>query len=332
MQSGVRLTYDEIEAIIIAELRGYKGRPAVFSKGHNNPVTKMYALCGPHGMGKTYFWKRLADKYKLPIRRMVFGEKEVEDALGIPSEKSDEVGHHSMLAPPGFPIEEPEIDVAGSSDLMPGRDLKNGEFSGFGILLINEFSTANAKQESQLRSLVSDRMIGDHRVGDGWMIVGDTNPVDHKYHTVNQLDESVQARIVLLPVQSTYEDAMSFWQATGQLGSIVYSFLRINKEFWKEIDNRRWVAAADAVECLVQNGAKESVLGKVLSIMINETISTAFLKFRRYGDDPYHYPILANTYISCSEKEHEAHMKLIERWKKSQEKQVLLQEIGRAHV
>ena len=316
VQSGLKFSYSEISKIILSELSGYRGRPDVLSVGNNNPVTKMYALCGPHGMGKTYFIKKFAALHKIPVRRIVFGEKEVEDALGIPSEESEERGHHSMLAPPGFPAEPPEISITGKYDLIPGRDVSGSSFSGKGILLINEFCTANAKQESQLRSLISDRMIGDHRVGDGWLIIGDTNPLDHKYHTVNQLDESVQSRVFLLPVESTYEDAMTFWQASGHLSPIMYSFLRLNRDFWKEVDNRRWVAAGDAAQCLIAGSAPEAVIGKTLAVALNEVISSAFLKFRHYGDDPYYYPILANDYMSASETVHEGHMKLIERWKK----------------
>jgi MoxR-like ATPase len=324
-ESGISFTLDEIRQTIKAEVEGFPGRPTMWKRG-DNPVVKMLALSGPHGIGKTFFVKSLASELQIPIRRMVFGEKEVEDNLGIPSSEQipGSPGHHIMLAPPGFPMETPESETTSKFDLLPDRDISKSKYKGRGILLINEFCTANPKQESQLRSLISDRCLGDHYLGDGWIIIGDTNPLDQKYTTVNQLDESVQSRIFLMPVRSTYEEAMRFWQATGYVRNYVYKFLRINHPFWPALDNRRWTAISDSVECWMNNKLPESLIGRLMSIAANDTISAAFVKFIHHGDNPLYYPLTAKEYLLADEKAHKEHLALFDKWVGHQELQILM--------
>lgn len=326
VESGIAFTFPEVQQIMTAEIEGYPDRPTMWKRG-DNPVIKMLALSGPPGMGKTYFLKQVAATLQIPIRRMVFGEKEVEDNLGIPSDQQIEgsPGHHVMLAPPGFPMEAPETECTSNYDLLPGRDIRKSKHKGKGILLINEFCTANPKQESQLRSLISDRCLGDHYLGDGWIIVGDTNPLDQRYTTVNQLDESVQARIFLMPVKATYDDAMRFWQSNGFVKDYVYKFLRMNAPFWAALDNRRWTAISDSVSCWMHNKLPESLIGRMMSIASNDTIAAAFVKFIHHGDNPLYYPLLAKDVLLCDDKKHKENLALFDKWINHQELQILMQ-------
>lgn len=322
-ESGKRYDFTEVDQLVRAELTGFEGRNSPYDRGNQN-VAKMMMMLGEAGIGKTSFWKELAVKYKIPLRIINFGEVEVEDNLGIPKaqEGSD---YHAVQAPPGFPLHTPEADVSSEYDVLPGRDISASDFKGKGIVLFNEVCTVNPKQESQLRSAISERKIGYNRIADGWILVADSNPSDTKYTTVNKLDYSLEARIFALPVNVSFRDSMSFWRRTQILGDRLYGFLRMKGETtWQYADNRRWTSVADTVQCLLAAKAAPTAVGKFLGITIDPAVGTEFEAYMRFGDDPVHYPIPVRQLLSCTKEEHASHMKLADIWKKDPDKQALL--------
>ena len=325
-QAGIFFKYADVEKVLLADLAGYEGRRDPAIRG-NQEVAGMYALIGEHGCGKSTFIKDFAIKHMLPLRILCFGEKEPEDALGIPSTGEGQE-HHTVLAPPEFPCEVPETGRTGPKDVLPGRDISGTKFPGKGILWVNEFCTADNKQESQLRSLISERRIGDNLGADGWRLVGDTNPLDSKYQTVNKMDESVEARIHPFCVRPSYEETLEYWRVSGVLPGRGYGFLRMNKSLWDMADNRKWTTTFDRVACIEANIPHETankLCIRLLELHVGTAVGQAYLNYTIHGDDPNYYPLTANEYLEASEEEHHTHLARITTWSQDEDSRSLLQ-------
>ena len=326
-QQDKRFQFSEIEKILLADLAGFPGRRDPLIRGQQE-VARLYALVGEKGIGKTSWGKCFCRGYKLPMRFLTFGEREAEDNLGIPA-AGESRQHHEVLAPPDFPSEPPETDITGPRDVLPGRDIRGGRFAGKGIVWVNEFCTADNKQESQLRSLITERRIGDNLVADGWLLIGDTNPLDARYQTVNQLDESVESRCYALCVKPTYESTMAYWRETGMLPGRAYGFMRMNKPLYELADNRRWTTVFDLLACLEATEMPEREANKIcaslLELHIGTTVGAAYLKYTVHGDNPVHYPINSNDYMTAEGEVHEEHVERLKAWMKDDDSRSLIQ-------
>lgn len=327
LNSGKTYSFEEIDLLMFSELAGYAGRRDPTLRG-NQDIAKMYLVIGEAGIGKTSFWKQFAIKYKIPMRMINFGEVEVEDNLGIPKAAEGSV-YHEVQAPPGFPVLPPERDVSCDYDVLPGRSLRDSAFVGKGIVLFNEVATANPKQESQLRSAISERKIGHNRIADGWLLVADSNPMDTKYTTVNRMDYSLESRLLPLPVRASYETAMTYWAKSGTLSKTIYHFLEAKKvPMWERADNRRWVSVGDSVQAMVENNVDIELISKFLETAIGVGVGPEFMAFLRFGNDPEYYPIMATDILEATAEENKKHVALIKRWSKDAERGGLIASTG----
>ena len=326
-QTDIRFEFADIERVLLADFAGYDGRSDPLMRGHQE-VARLYALVGEKGIGKTSWGKSFARRHKLPMRFLTFGEREAEDNLGIPAAGKDRL-HHEVLSPPDFPSESPEINLTGERDVLPGRDISDTKFPGKGIVWVNEFCTADNKQESQLRSLITERRIGDNLVADGWLFIGDTNPLDPRYQTVNQLDESIESRCYAFCVKPEYEATMAYWRESQVMPARGYGFLRMNKSLWGMADNRRWTTVFDLVGCIEASGLPEresnAICIRLLELHIGSSIGQAYLNYTIHGDDPKFYPITANEYMAADAQGHDRHLTLITEWSQDQDSRSLLQ-------
>ena len=321
-ESTTRFSLREAARVVLSDLQGFADRRDHTLRG-NQEIAKLYALVGEHGIGKTSWGKTFCLTHTLPMRFLTFGEREAEDNLGIPSTGESRV-HHDVLAPPDFPSEEPERGLTGVRDVLPGRDITGGEFPGRGIVWVNEFCSADNKQESQLRSLITERRIGDNLVADGWLLIGDTNPLDPRYQTVNQLDASIESRIYPLCVQMTYEDAMSYWRESNVMPSRMYGFLRMNKPLWDTVDNRRWTTVADTLACLEANDNDLDLCIKILEQFIGPSVGAAYAQYCEHGDNPDFYPLVASDFLNVEGAEYKEMYARVKKWSKNPESQSLL--------
>lgn len=325
-QSDIRFEFETIEKILCADLKGYPGRRDPLTRGHQE-VARLYALVGEKGIGKTSWGKAFCRKHKLPMRFITFGEREAEDNLGIPAAGKDRK-HHEMLAPPDFPSEPPELDITGPRDVLPGRDVSGGPFPGKGIVWVNEFCTADNKQESQLRSLITERRIGDNLVADGWLLIGDTNPMDARYQTVNQLDESIESRCYAFCVKPSYEATMAYWRESRVLSPRAYGFMRMNKSLYEMADNRRWTTVFDQLACIEAAGLNEreanALCIRLLELHIGQAVGQSYLKYTVHGDNPVFYPINARDYMEAEGDAHAEHVERLQAWTKNEDSASLI--------
>jgi hypothetical protein len=292
----------------------------------------MLVQVGPPGIGKTKRLEQVCHMNDLDFCFMEFAGTEVEDNLPIAVAQEDP-NHPGTFKKLGY----------GPLYQEPKGRRKTG------ICLVNECLGADPRQQQQMRAFLSNRQLAGVPIHDGWIMVGDTNPLGSEYLDNKPMTRSLESRCMYIPVQGNYETSMNFWAGNartdhlmlpevgspvpltpGKIYEPLYMFLRMfggdsDHSFFQAADPRRWTALSTVLARMHSAGlvsAGEQI--KFLGYVLNDGVVAAYQTMLQTGTDPIHYPVQGHKFIQATEKDHKTHMGYLTKWEKDTNKNLLV--------
>jgi hypothetical protein len=166
-------------------------------------------LEGPRGVGKTQMQRQISAElsaesgYKVEVKTVILSVLEAPDMNGMPYILSN-------------------VTEYGRPHFLPSE--------GYGILFFDEANRANRDIQNALLTLIEDREINGHRLGDGWIIVLAGNPVTQgsstgpKYDT-RQFDDALKDRMSWYHMEPRTVEVVNFLKNKYGASNKVVSWL-----------------------------------------------------------------------------------------------------------
>lgn len=201
MSDKLNLSISQVKSVLAARLKRQIAEPGI--------KLRSIFIEGERGIGKTDIIKQVA--------------AEVALELGL------EVNTVTL---PAAVLEAPDINGLGYVELNITR-FAAPEFlpaGGFGILFIDEVNRANTDVQNGLLTLVQDRQIHQHKIGDGWLIVGagNTNANGGNYK-VKEFDPALKDRFAYVMISPTSGDLITYLE-TKYKDNIIVKYLQDNPQ------------------------------------------------------------------------------------------------------
>jgi hypothetical protein len=176
---NISLTASEISDLIVSR----------FLEQIKNPGQKLRPLylTGHAGIGKSQIVKQAAARAEALIKEITKDKK---------AKTSCKISTLVFCEPPDFlglahiaidETDKEEMTVFARPSLLP-KD-------GYGILFFDEANRANKEIKSGLLTLIEDREINGHKLGDGWIVVLAGNPSGDRYQGATEFDPALQDRV-----------------------------------------------------------------------------------------------------------------------------------------
>ena len=180
MNNGINISLnaDEISDLIVSRFLeqvknpGQKLRP-IFIQGHS-------------GIGKSQIVRQASEKAEVKIREFT-GNKKVKTQCKTTTLVFTEPPDFLGLAHVAIDSDKEELTVFARPSLLP-KD-------GYGILFFDEANRANKEIKSGLLTLIEDREVNGHRLGDGWIVVLAGNPAGDRYQGATEFDPALADRV-----------------------------------------------------------------------------------------------------------------------------------------
>jgi hypothetical protein len=175
---NVSLTASEISDLIVSRLMSQIKEPG-------KKLRPIYLLAHA-GVGKTQITHQAAK----------LAEAKIREFLKKPITTRCQTTALVFMEPPEFlglchitidPKDKEEMTVFARPSLIP-KD-------GYGILFFDEANRANREIRSGLLTLIEDREINGHKLGDGWIIVLAGNPANDRYQGASEFDPALLDRV-----------------------------------------------------------------------------------------------------------------------------------------
>lgn len=228
----------------------------------NNNATRSRAvyLTGPSGIGKSQTVYQAAAELDIPVVDLRLSQMDPVDLRGVPSiDKKTTVWN----VPSFFPT-----------------DPKSK-----GLLFLDEISSAPPAIQAVAYQLVLDRMIGEYKLPDGWMIVAAGNRQSDRGVTFTMAAPLLN-RMTQLDVDTTLDDFRDWWFGEGKRPEIV-AFLSDRADFLHKYDAdsygkqfpspRSWAAASD----ILNMNFDDAVRVEMLRGVVGEEAAGTFETFLR---------------------------------------------------
>ena len=150
-------------------------------------------LEGARGVGKTQSIKQVAEELSEETRKKVQFKTVILSVLEAPDLN-------------GMPYIKDGVTEYGRPHFLPD--------SGHGILFFDEANRANRDIQNALLTLIEDRSINGHKLGDGWVIVLAGNPVNQggtgpKYDT-RQFDDALKDRLSFYTMDTRDHEVVNY--------------------------------------------------------------------------------------------------------------------------
>ena len=295
---------------------------------------------GEQGIGKTERGRQISRQLGMEYRDSHIGARMFEDGLGIQSRTEDpnNPGHHSMLAPPGFPSEPPkkgkyvvfldntERQYNGEEQHLEWIDVdgKRGQvivYTGYGVYFHDEIMTADVDKQNQIRDMIDNRRVGALKIADGWFQVGATNPPTRGFLTVKRTDQAVEDRYLYIPVQPSWDEAVGYWELNNLVPKtlIHYILWRNGEGFFggqkdeSRLSPRRWVAVGNLIECMQKQGMDPDIISKAMALNLTPSHGNNFKIFLEFGDDQTKFPIRTSDMLDSTKLDN--NLKILKQWK-----------------
>jgi len=169
------------------------------------PVARLLnpLLMGNPGIGKTEAWEQAAEELNVECRTVIVAQYDAGEMGGMPFlAKNKDTG-------------ESEYQRA-RPDWLPS--------AGTGVLVLDELTQAPHSVLNIVAQLVNEHRIGEHALGDGWVIGGACNLLSNRAAT-NTLPAHVKDRFMFLPVEAEATSVIDRFNHL-KLPSEMTSFLR----------------------------------------------------------------------------------------------------------
>ncbi|MGA7800455.1 MAG: AAA family ATPase [Gammaproteobacteria bacterium] len=176
-------------------------------EGQHTPVM----LWGPPGVGKSQIVAQVSERHAVPVIDVRLSQMEPSDLRGIPFR----VGEHVEWAIPA---------------MLPDRE----RHGAFGILFLDEITSAPPSVSAAAYQLILDRRLGAYRVPDGWAIFAAGNRQGDRGVTYT-MPAPLANRFSHFEVDANLDD----WVAWGYRSGIderVIAFLRFRPELLFDFD------------------------------------------------------------------------------------------------
>lgn len=169
-------------------------------------------LTGDPGIGKTSIVEQVAEELGLELYTCIVAQYDPADLAGLPIVQD---GNYVRTRPDWLPNE------------------------GEGILFLDELPQACTMSQNLMAQLTNERRIGNHHLGDGWVIVAAGNKLSNKAGT-SQMPSHLKDRMMTLEIEANLDDTVAYFNATG-INEKICGYLRYRPDKIAEFD-----ASADA--------------------------------------------------------------------------------------
>ena len=159
-------------------------------------------IWGAPGIGKSAVVKSVANSNNLDMIDLRLGQIPPSDLRGLPYIK-DSVAHYAR----------PEW-------LRP---------DGAGILFLDELSNAVPSVQGLSQQLLLDRRVGEHKLGDGWFVIGAGNNREHGA-AVHGMPTPVANRMIHLEMEAEI-DSWKAYAIGANMNADIIAFLSFRPEF-----------------------------------------------------------------------------------------------------
>jgi len=177
----------------------------IIESGEQTPV----CLMGPPGIGKSDIVQQTADQHGMDLIDLRLAQVPPADIRGLPQI----VEGISRYARPAY---------------LP-KD-------GVGILFLDEITNAPPAVQGLVQQLVLDRMLGEHRIGDGWRFVLAGNRREHGA-AVHGMPAPVANRMIHLEVEADF-DSWKRYALAHEIHPDVVGFLTFRPELMFRLDRK----------------------------------------------------------------------------------------------
>lgn len=153
---------------------------------------------------------------------------------------------------------------------------------GYGIMLLDEANrVTDIDMRSALLSLLCDREINGHKLGDGWQIVLAGNPFGSNYET-QEFGPALKDRIVFIDYKPDMEDVQNYFKQ--RYPDHVLTKVLLDKPEIIDLDNK------------VENGSGDTVTPRTLEATVNITYDFG-KDFDAYKQNKKEFHLLAGAYL-----------------------------------
>ena len=161
---------------------------------------------------------------------------------------------------------------------------------GYGIIFIDEFTQASQSVQSVLAQLILERRLGEHKLGDGWMIVVASNRIKDRAST-SVMPTQVRDRLKpWLNVDNTWESIANHFMDKG-INQKIVSWVKYTKDqftsekaFDRDANSNPTPRSIEVAGSVLDMELDEHLLRPMLCGTIGNEASTSLLAFIKYYD------------------------------------------------
>jgi hypothetical protein len=201
------------------------------------------------------------------------------------------------------------------SEFVPGAVWRDNYTLG----ILDELASAPTLIQNQIREMIDGQLNGE-QVDPNCFYIGTSNPPDPRFTTVNAVDAAVEKRLKVYVAVPTQEELLQVWSEI--MPDLIYKFLMMNRAFIDTLAPREWHGVAqDVQDVITAGGDLNTAIGEASDELYdNPEVEVALRKFVKFGNDPYYYPILGRDLIGADKDMSNAHLRLVERWFKDNQR------------
>ncbi len=218
---------DSIEAYLKKDSYGEYEIPSI----RQRPIL----LMGPPGIGKTQIMEQIARECEIGLVAYTITHHTRQSAVGLPFIREKEYG--------GTKYSVTEYTMSEILATVYEKIEKTGHQEG--ILFIDEINCVSETLAPTMLQFLQNKMFGNQRVPEGWMIVAAGNPPEYN-KSVREFDVVTLDRMKKIDVEPDYEVWKEYAYRVGIHGAIL-SYLEIKKEcFYRmetTVDGKAFVTA-----------------------------------------------------------------------------------------
>ena len=157
---------------------------------------------------------------------------------------------------------------------------------GFGILFVDEVAQATLMHHNIFGQLVDERRLGNHYLGDGWIIISAGNRLKDKAGS-NKLPSQLRDRFTYLDLEIDLDDLLKYY-AENKVDPRISSWLKFDDQYLYEFDvnadSNCTPRSVERASTLMNLGLDSLSLRGVLSGQIGETASGSLIAHMKLYD------------------------------------------------
>lgn len=301
----------------------------------DNHANKMLVLQGETGVAKTAIIRQYcqygdlspeqvkkAGKPFAEMRLQGSGGEEEESEMGAfnqASQTKDGESHNFTVPEYSFPTRKPD------------------SISKRGTLFHDELLTKRPMQQNNLSLLITHGYKEGrwgHRIPEGWVHIGATNPPTKDYYCSTKLEKRLEDRCRIINVIPDPLEIIRYFSVSGLLPDSLYGFLMMNTSFldgrvvgnpsprtWQSVGH--FLDQCDIKRLALGRSVEPSFIAKYLVSDLGSNLAAAYSQYLVRGEDPAAYPLLARHILESEEDEWKTYKKRIDQWFKKGETALL---------